>query len=366
MDTFKYGLWRGSFIIADKMSKAEARSKFEDVFYELIEEIDAVVAETKIAQPARDWIRENLKYNTIGGKLNRGLSVIDTYKLVTNKSELTEEEYKKVAVLGWTIELLQAYFLVADDIMDASKTRRGQPCWYLKPNVGMIAINDAFILESVLYLLLKKYFRNTDYYVDLLDLYHEITFFTELGQLLDLITAPEDQVDLSRFSLDKHTYIVTYKTAFYSFYLPVALALYMAGLATKSNLEQCKKVLLPLGAYFQVQDDYLDCYGDPEVIGKIGTDIQDNKCGWVINVALERASPAQREILDNNYGRKDSEAEARVKTVFKELDIEPYYHQYEDKVAGEIRTLIDNVDESEGLKKQVFTEFFNKIYKRQK
>lgn len=50
---------------------------------------------------------------------------------------------------------------------------------------------------------------------------------TELGQMLDLITAPEDQVDLSKFSIDKYNCIVKYKTAFYSFYLPVALALIM-------------------------------------------------------------------------------------------------------------------------------------------
>ena len=348
------------------MSKAEAIAKFEGVFHELVKELDEIVAETKISQEARDWMKENLEYNTLGGKLNRGLSVIDTFKIVTGKTELTADEYKRAAVLGWTIELLQAYFLVADDIMDASKTRRGQPCWYLKPNVGMIAINDAFILNSCIYILLKKYFRSEPYYLDVLELYHEITFFTELGQQLDLITAPEDDVDLSRFSLDKHTYIVTYKTAFYSFYLPVALALYMAGAATEANLRQAKQVLLPLGAYFQVQDDYLDCYGDPAVIGKIGTDIQDNKCGWVINVALQRASPEQRKILDENYGIKDAEAEKRVKEVFNQLDIEPYYHEYEEKVAGEIRTMIDSVDESQGLKKQVFTAFFDKIYKRQK
>lgn len=45
--------------------------------------------------------------------------------------------------------------------------------------------------------------------------------------MLDLITAPEDQVDLSKFSIDKYNCIVKYKTAFYSFYLPVALALIM-------------------------------------------------------------------------------------------------------------------------------------------
>ena len=87
--------------------------------------------------------------------------------------------------------------------MDSSITRRGQPCWYRKSDVGMIAINDGFILESIIYRLLKKYFRQESYYVDLMDLFHEVTYQTELGQLMDLITAPEGQVDLSRFSIEK-------------------------------------------------------------------------------------------------------------------------------------------------------------------
>lgn len=42
----------------------------------------------------------------------------------------------------------------------------------------------------------------------------------------------------------------------------------------------------------------MDCYGDPEVIGKIGTDIQENKCSWLVIQALKKATESQREILE--------------------------------------------------------------------
>ena len=70
---------------------------------------------------------------------------------------------------------LQAFFVVSDGIMDASITRRGQPCWYRNEGIGMIAINDSFMLESAIYYLLKKHFRQESYYVDLLDLFHEVS-----------------------------------------------------------------------------------------------------------------------------------------------------------------------------------------------
>ena len=230
----------------------------------------------------------------------------------------------------------------------------------------MIAINDAFMLESSIYIILKKHFKQHPAYIDIIELFHEVTFQTELGQLCDLITAPEDHVDLNNFSMDKYTFIVIYKTAYYSFYLPVALALYYLQLATPTNLKQAHDILIPLGEYFQIQDDYLDAFGDPTVIGKIGTDIKDNKCGWLVNQALLRCSPEQRLILDENYGRKDDAREAKVKQLFHELDLQGLYSEYEEKRVGEIRKLIAQVDESGGLKKEVFESFLAKIYKRSK
>lgn len=106
--------------------------------------------------------------------------------------------------------------------MDQSITRRDQPCWYRVVGVGNIALNDSFMLEAAIYHLLKTYFRQESYYVNLLELFHEvrvsrsphktililmlrcqITYQTEMGQLIDLITAPEDEVDLNKFSLEK-------------------------------------------------------------------------------------------------------------------------------------------------------------------
>lgn len=162
-----------------------------------------------------------------------------------------------------------------------------------------------------------------------------------------------------------------YKTAFYSFYLPVALALLFVSPTIKEaaeprSLELAKEILLPLGDYFQVQDDYLDCFGTPEQIGKVGTDIVDNKCSWLVNTALAHASPAQRKVLDESYGRKDKEAEERVKKVYDELDLKGKYEAYEKGRYELLTGLIEKIPEDSPLKREVFTSFLNKIYKRTK
>lgn len=111
--------------------------------------------------------------------------------------------------------------------------------------------------------------------------------------------------------------IVTYKTAFYSFYLPVACGMHLAGVANEAALAVAKKILIKMGQYFQIQDDYLDCFADADVLGKIGTDIQDNKCSWLVCTALQSASPAQRATIAENYGKDDGACIGKIKAVYQ-------------------------------------------------
>ncbi|OAA58954.1 farnesyl pyrophosphate synthetase [Niveomyces insectorum RCEF 264] len=347
------------------MAQKTTLKEFEAVFPKLEETLLAHAKKYNIPEEHLQWYKRSLETNALGGKCNRGMSVPDSVSVLLGRA-LTEDEYFKAATLGWLTELLQAFFLVSDDIMDSSITRRGKPCWYRHEGVGMVAINDAFMLESAIYTLLREHFRGHPAYVDLLELFHEVTFQTEIGQLADLLTAPEDAVNLDNFSMDKYRFIVVYKTAYYSFYLPVALALHMLELGTPANLKTAENILIPMGEYFQIQDDYLDNFGLPEHIGKIGTDIMDNKCSWLINQALQLVMPAQRAVLEANYGRKDKACEATVKQLFDELKLEQRYLDYEEKRVGELRVQIAQIDESTGLKKGVFDAFLSKIYKRSK
>ncbi|KAF6837031.1 polyprenyl synthetase [Colletotrichum musicola] len=354
------------------MAKKTTLAEFESVFPKLEEVLLEHAQKYKLPEAELAWYKkasmlqqQSLEVNTLGGKCNRGMSVPDSVSLLLGKA-LTEEEYFQAATLGWMTELLQAFFLVSDDMMDGSITRRGKPCWYRHEGVGHIAINDAFMLESAIYTLLKKFFREHASYIDLVELFHEVSFQTELGQLCDLLTAPEDKVNLDNFSMTKYQFIVIYKTAYYSFYLPVALALHCLNIATPKNLKQAEDILIPLGEYFQIQDDYLDNFGNPEHIGKIGTDIMDNKCSWLVNQALQIATPEQRQILEENYGQKDKEKEAVIKKLFDDMKLKERYEEFEERRANEIKDMINNIDESEGLKKSIFDAFLAKIYKRSK
>jgi len=309
---------------------------------------------------AKEWTRKMIDYNVPGGKLNRGMAVYDVLAAIKGAEHVTREEAFKANALGWCIEWLQAFFLVADDIMDGSVTRRGQPCWYKLPHVGMVACNDYILLEAHIYRVLRSHFAGSKAYGRLLELFHEVTYQTSHGQLLDLITAPEGKANLAAYTLDTYLRIVTYKTAFYTFYLPVACGMVLAGVADDAAYALANDISIEMGRYFQIQDDYLDCYGAPEVIGKVGTDIEDAKCCWLVCTALGVATPAQKAVITEHYGRKEPASVAKIKALYAELGMEQRFLDYE---AASYKKLSEQIEAQALLPKAVFTSLLKKIYR---
>ncbi|KMZ59047.1 Farnesyl pyrophosphate synthase 2 [Zostera marina] len=308
------------------------------------------------------WINRMLDCNIPGGKLNRGLSVVDCFKLLKGGKELEDDELLLACSLDLCIEWLQSYFQVLFDIMDGYHTRRGQPCWFKDSNVGLKAANDRFILRIHIPRILRRHFKGKLYYIDLLDLFNEIEFQTVSGQMLDLITTQEGEKDLSKYKLPIYRRIVQFKTGYYSFYLPVACALLMSG-ENLDNFTSVRNILVEMGTYLQVEDDYLDCFGDPEVIGKIGKDIEDFKCSWMIVQALEQANEDQTKILYENYGKSNDACVAKVKTVYKDLNLQDIFSQY--KKASNDQLISQIKSQPSKVVQELLKSLFAKIYKTQ-
>jgi len=326
-----------------------------------------------IPDHAIERVRKMIDYNCVGGKLQRGLIVLETTKTFCVAKGLDFETVKKQAVvLAWAIEILQAYFLVADDMMDKSELRRGQPCWYRLPEVQNDAINDAFILCSFLYYLLRSEFEHDVVMKSrILDLFQEVSLNTEYGQLLDLLSQPQGRKGkdvLDNFSLDLQTQIVTNKTAIYTFYLSIACGMILTGYTDSADFAKAKAIAVELGIKFQIQDDYLDCFGDREAIGKDGTDIQDHKCTWLLVQALLKIKEANDEksmkIIEDNLGKWEPESVAAIKTLYNELGLHAVYDEQEERSKAKINTMIDA--SADVFPPSVFRYLLDRIHKRQK
>ncbi|XP_071516847.1 farnesyl pyrophosphate synthase isoform X1 [Panulirus ornatus] len=351
----------------------DEQREFLSLLPDIVRELTEVGMHSDIPE-AQKWFAKVLQYNAVGGKMNRGLAVSLSFKLLATQDLITPENLRLAHILGWCIELLQSFFLIADDIIDGSEMRRGKPTWYRNEDLGVSAFNDAILLEAGIYKLLQKYFQDAPYYLDLLELFHEMTLKTALGQALDLLSCPKGQRPiLSKFTMERYNAIVKYKTAYYSFYLPVALSMYMAGIRNTDNVRvagitdrelhrQARTILVEMGQFYQVQDDYLDCFGDSSVTGKVGTDIGAGKCTWLSVVALQRASPSQRHLMEEHYGRLEQESVDKVKALYRELGLPATYRAYEDSTSSMIRIHIQQI--SRGLNHNVFFTFLDKIHKR--
>ena len=335
-------------------------------------------SETELPESGKLRIRHMLDYNILGGKYWRAillLNTIQTLYIITpsHVTALNSIIWKQSLILAWCIEILQAMFLVADDIMDGSITRRGKPCWYKQEYIQLDAINDSLILESLLYYLINKNLSQHKYFINIIQLYQNVSLYTQMGQMYDLTTVPphtqnnknrDNKKLLNSFNLELYERIVTYKTALYTIYLSIAAGMilceYKNIILDPKILKIIKKISIEIGKKFQIEDDYLDCFGESSIIGKIGTDIRDFKCSWLIVQALLICNNEQRVLLEKYYGNIEHEDE--IKNLYNILNLKNIYNLQEDQSYERINNLIQ--EHSHLLPPDLFLPILNKIHKR--
>ncbi|MHC5200764.1 polyprenyl synthetase family protein [Myroides sp. LJL119] len=188
------------------------------------------------------------------------------------------------------IEMFHNFSLMHDDIMDDASLRRGHQTVHEKWSV-----NTAILSGDAMLILAYQYFENYEPLIfrDLAKLFSKTAIEVCEGQQLDIDFERRDNVQISEY-----IQMIKFKTA-----VLVAAALKMGAIVAGTSLKNSQDIYdfgLNLGLAFQLQDDYLDAFGDESTFGKkIGGDILENKKTYLVLKALENANAQDKqELLD--------------------------------------------------------------------
>lgn len=227
-------------------------------------------------------------------------------------TDIFESDHKKALDAALAVEVFHNFSLVHDDIMDDAPLRRGQDTVHEKwdVNTGILS-GDAMLINA--YQLFENYEGET--FRALAKLFSKTAIEVCEGQQYDVDFETRDDV-----TLPEYLKMIEYKTA-----VLVGAALKMGAIVagtTKTNCDRIYEFGRDLGIAFQLQDDYLDAFGDPKTFGKqVGGDIIENKKTFLYLTALERLDPAQSIQLQHLFSIDPQDPSEKVETV-KQLFIE--------------------------------------------
>lgn len=208
--------------------------------------------------------------------------------LTLMSAEIFDADYKKALPAALAVEVFHNFSLVHDDIMDDAPLRRGKETVHEKWN-----LNTAILSGDAMLILAYQYFEKYEPKVfrDLAKLFSKTAIEVCEGQQWDVDFENRDDV-----TIPEYLKMIECKTA-----VLVAAAMKMGAIIAETSEENCKLIYefgLNLGIAFQLQDDYLDAFGDPKTFGKqVGGDIIENKKTYLYLKAVEFADKNQFEQL---------------------------------------------------------------------
>ena len=215
-----------------------------------------------------------------------------------------------------SLELLQACALIHDDLMDGSDTRRGKPAIHrhfenIHRQNSMLGLSEQFGAAAAVLLgdlalvwsdhMLHNSGLSHESLTAALRIHDEMRIELMAGQYLDVREAGEHD-----FSVERSLRIARYKSGKYTIERPLHLGAVIANPTQRVHSELLNVLSaygLPLGEAFQLRDDLLGIFGDPEVTGKpAGDDLREGKRTVLMAMTMEKASETARYELQKFLG----------------------------------------------------------------
>ena len=243
----------------------------------------------------------------LGGKRMRPILLLMAHQLF-------DENIEKAISPALGIEIFHNFTLLHDDIMDNAPIRRGKQTVHEKWNKNVAILSGDTMLVQAYQLL-----SNVDKSIvkELITVFSKAATEVCEGQQWDMDFEIQKEV-----TLQEYLKMIEYKTA-----VLLAVSLQIGGItagASKENQNNLYHFGLNMGIAFQLKDDLLDAFGNPDEFGKqIGGDIIANKKTFLYLKALQLANDKQKERLVN-YFKTQEQTEQKVmgvKTIFTDLDI---------------------------------------------
>ena len=290
------------------------KKNFFAVFLQKITDLDILHYQQEFLKylESKNWIQEpkNL-YEPIDYILQLGGKRIRPV-LTLMATDIFSNDYKKAMPAALAVEVFHNFTLVHDDIMDDAPLRRGKATVHEKWD-----INTGILSGDAMLILAYQYFENYEPIVfqKLAKLFSKTALEVCDGQQLDVDFETRNDV-----TIDEYINMIRLKTS-----VLVAAALKMGAIVAESSEEDSNLIYdfgLNLGLAFQLQDDYLDTFGDPETFGKqVGGDIMENKKTYLYLKALEVSKKEDKEQLAFLYKDKLEDNTAKVKEVTRIFEL---------------------------------------------
>lgn len=239
----------------------------------------------------------------LGGKRMRPV-------LTLMSAEIFGADYKNALPAALAVEVFHNFSLVHDDIMDDAPLRRGNETVHEKWN-----INTGILSGDAMLILAYQYFEQYEPLIfrDLAKLFSKTALEVCEGQQWDVDF--EERTDVT---LEEYLKMIQYKTA-----VLVAAAMKMGAIIAETSAENANLIYdfgLNLGLAFQLQDDYLDAFGNPETFGKqVGGDIIENKKTYLYLKAVAFSAEKEAQELRDLFAvqlEDNTQKIERVKELF--------------------------------------------------